>query len=237
MRQISSPQISIRILSVSLALAFLLSLLTSKNGNALPGLQGTMPTPDRLLEPTLPAIPSQADYGAQVYWLSCLPCHGDRGQGLTDEFRETYPPEDRNCWKSGCHGERPYEHGFKLPPRIPAIIGGGTLQRFRTAAALQAYILAAMPYWKPGSLTNEQAWQVTAFLLRENGLLQKGITLGPQNAAEIFLPVSEVTATPTHPAARNRWAPENFWVLGGLILAASLGGYLGYRWLRRNSIY
>src|SRR5512145_1765717 len=49
----------------------------------------TMPTPDRLAEPTLPAEPSQADKGAQVYWLACLPCHGDRGQGLTEEFKQT----------------------------------------------------------------------------------------------------------------------------------------------------
>ena len=53
-------------------------------------------TQDRLAEPTLPAVPSQADYGAQAYWLYCSPCHGDRAQGLTDEFREQYPEEDRN---------------------------------------------------------------------------------------------------------------------------------------------
>src|ERR1051325_452370 len=84
-----------------------------------PQLTTAVPTPDRLAKPTLPASPSQADYGAQVYWLSCLPCHGDRGQGLTDEFREVYPPEDRNCWNSGCHGKRPYQNGFTLPTAIP----------------------------------------------------------------------------------------------------------------------
>ena len=73
------------------------------------------PTADRLAEPTLPAAPSQADHGAQVYWLSCMPCHGDQGQGLTDEFRATYPPEEEYCWESGCHGANPYESGFTIP--------------------------------------------------------------------------------------------------------------------------
>ncbi|MEJ5240032.1 MAG: hypothetical protein WHS87_02415 [Anaerolineales bacterium] len=148
--------------------------------------QGSVtPTPDRLARPTLPPTPSQADYGAQVYWLSCLPCHGDRGQGLTEEFRQTYPPEDRNCWESGCHGERPYESGFRLPTKVPAVIGKGTVDKFPNAAALQAYIRAAMPYWKPGSLSDEEAWQVTAFLLRENGLWNDSTEIESQNAAQI----------------------------------------------------
>ncbi len=143
------------------------------------------PTPDRLAQPTLPPLPSQADYGAQVYWLSCLPCHGDKGQGLTDEFRQAYPPEDRNCWQSGCHGKRPYENGFQLPEKVPAVIGKDTIQKFSNAAALQAYIRAAMPYWKPGSLSDEEAWQVTAFLLRENGLWNDSTEIESQNAAQI----------------------------------------------------
>ncbi len=145
------------------------------------------PTPDRLARPTLPSLPSQADYGAQIYWLSCLPCHGERGQGLTEEFRQTYPPEDRNCWKSGCHGERPYEGGFQLPQNVPALIGKGTIEKFSTAASLQAYIRAAMPYWKPGSLSDEDAWRVTAFLLRENGFWEGSIELNSQNAAAVVL--------------------------------------------------
>ena len=154
-----------------------------------------MPTPNRLAEPTLPPSPSQADYGAQVYWLSCLPCHGDRGQGLTDEFRTTYPPEDRNCWASGCHGKRPYENGFTIPTTIPALIGQGTLQKFATAANLHGYILAAMPFWKPGSLTEDESWQVTAFLLRQNGYWPGNVDLDASNAGSLQL--SPVLQTPT----------------------------------------
>jgi hypothetical protein len=57
----------------------------------------------------LPASPSQTDHSTQVYWLSCSPCHGDCGQGLTEEFRQQVPPEGQYCWESGCHGMRPYD--------------------------------------------------------------------------------------------------------------------------------
>ncbi len=180
------------------------------------------PTPDRLARPTLPPTPSQADYGAQVYWLSCLPCHGDRGQGLTEEFRQTYPPEDRNCWESGCHGERPYESGFRLPTEIPAVIGKGTIEKFLNAAALQSYIRAAMPYWKPGSLSDEEAWQVTAFLLRENGLWNASTAIGPQNAAQITW-----ASAYTSPSGHFRWLLALLF-LGFLfiLLRRRLGQYL-----------
>ncbi len=226
-------QITSRILAFSLLFAFVSAVAVRKGTLALSDHQGIMPTPNRLAEPTLPPSPSQADYGAQVYWLSCLPCHGDRGQGLTDEFREAYPPEDRNCWESGCHGERPYENGFQLPPKIPALIGNKTLRRFTTAATLQAYIFAAMPYWKPGSLTEEQSWQVTAFLLRENGWLQNRVELGPQNAAEILLPHATTNgATPTSSLTDNRLVsfPEGLLVVVGLVLLGGIGYLLGRRW-------
>lgn len=154
------------------------------------------PTVDRLAQPTLPADPTQADQGSQVYWLSCLPCHGDRGQGLTDEFRQTYPVEDQNCWISGCHGKRPYDNGFTLPTAIPAIVGPTTLQKFETAASLRSYIFAAMPYWKPASLTEEETWQVTAYILRESKRLPADVELNDSNAASILVGPPAATPTP-----------------------------------------
>ena len=54
--------------------------------------QGTpTPTVDRLAAPPTVPAPNQADEGAQLYWLYCQPCHGDQGQGLTDEWRAQFP--------------------------------------------------------------------------------------------------------------------------------------------------
>ncbi len=124
----------------------------------------------RLAEPTLPAAPSVADYGAQDYWLSCMACHGDRGQGLTDPFRQLYPPDHQNCWTSGCHGDRPYQGGFTLPESIPPVIGPQALTRFEDAQALSQYVRAAMPWHDPASLSSQEYDRIIVFLLRENDM-------------------------------------------------------------------
>lgn len=188
-------------MSFGIALLFAGLFFNESDAQAF-GLQATpAPTQDRLAEPTLPAIPTQADHGAQVYWLSCLPCHGDRGQGLTDEFRDVYPPEDRNCWDSGCHGPKPYQDGFTIPKTIPAVIGPTTLSKFSNAAQLNSYIRAAMPFWKPGSLTADEAWQITAFILRENQLWDDSIELNAANAGTVMIPRGISTPTTTPPLA------------------------------------
>jgi cytochrome c len=182
-------------LLVSIGIALLFAGLFFDTGIAGSQVVSTA-TPDRLAEPTLPANPSQADKGAQVYWLSCLPCHGDRGQGLTEEFKQTYPEEDRNCWASGCHGKRPYDKGFTLPTVVPAVVGPQTLQKFPNASVLRAFIFSAMPFWRPGNLTEEESWQVTAFVLRENKLWTAQQELTASNAGQIQVGPPAATPTP-----------------------------------------
>lgn len=185
----------LRWLLFPLGLAFALLASAFQEGSALtsPSFGVQQPTPtfipsDRLAEPTLPANPSQADQGAHDYWLYCMVCHGDQGQGLTDEFRMLYPPEEQTCWQSGCHGARPYENGFTLPTSIPAVIGpNASLTKFADASVLHAFIAAAMPWHQPASLEPEVYWRLTAFLLRQNGYENPYAELGPDNAA--FIPI------------------------------------------------
>jgi cytochrome c5 len=142
------------------------------------------PTPvDRLAAPPMPPRPSQADYGAQVYYGVCMACHGDRGQGLTDEWRAVWG-EDANCWQSRCHGPDHPPEGFVIPETCcTAVLGAGTLTRFNTAKELFDYLTDTMPWWNPGSLTREQFWQLTAFLMRGHNALPDEITLDESNAA------------------------------------------------------
>ena len=153
-------------------------------------------TQDRLAEPTLPAAPSQADYGAQVYWLNCSPCHGDKAQGLTDEFRQQYPPEDQNCWKSHCHGKVTYQDGFTIPTLVPQLVGPGSLAKFTTAANLYGFIHAAMPFQKPNSLPDEQYYQIVAFLLRQNSLIDGHTEVNASNASAIVVSRATPVLTP-----------------------------------------
>jgi cytochrome c len=174
-------------------------------------------TQDRLAEPTLPASPSQADHGAQVYWLNCSPCHGDKAQGLTDEFRQQYPEEDRNCWTSHCHGKVTYENGFTIPRVVPALVGPGTLAKFATAQNLYGFIHAAMPFQKPNSLSDEDYYKITAFLLRQNGLIDNQTDVNESNVAQIV--VSRATPAPVPQQAEVQGGSR---ALGWLILIGSL---------------
>ncbi len=155
-------------------------------------VRSRMPTPtpdaDRLAKPALtnPQNPTQLDQGSLNYWLICMTCHGDRGEGLTDEWRAVIG-KDQNCWASKCHGANHPPEGFTIPrDRLPpAVIGPGSLTRFNTAQELYDYILASMPWWKPGSLTQEKAWALTAYLLKKNGTLPQGIVLNGTDASAI----------------------------------------------------
>jgi cytochrome c len=124
------------------------------------------PTIDRLAAPPTVERPTQADDGAQLYWLHCQPCHGDVGQGLTDDWRAQYPPEDQYCWDSGCHGNRPYESGFILPKVVPPLIGDGSLVRFETLGQLYTFTRNAMPFQMPGHLSDDEYLAIIAFLAR-----------------------------------------------------------------------
>ncbi|GAB4398966.1 MAG: hypothetical protein OHK0031_18370 [Anaerolineales bacterium] len=182
------------------------------------------PTIDRLAKPTLPAIPSQADLGAQDYWLYCSPCHGDKAQGLTDEFRQQYPPEDQYCWKSGCHGRRPYPNGWTIPTPVPALVGPGALTNFSDAAQVFAFMRAAMPFQKPGSLDDDTYWRITAFVMRQNGYRQDSAPLNAANAAAVKIPRSPTpppVATPAPAASAPQAQSPSFadWLAGGAFLS------------------
>lgn len=240
----AKPVIRIALFPLAVALALLFAQF--REGTALSSQADPVSTPtiDRLAEPTLPANPAQADYGAQQFWFQCLPCHGDRGQGLTDEFRELYPPEEQNCWESGCHGPRFYENGWTIPDVVPALIGKGTLQKFPNALVLQAYIKASMPYQWPGTLDDETAWALTAFLVRENGLWPAEATLGPDNATGVriaplaaSLPTPTIlaksTSLPDEPATSGE-AFDNRYLLFGLLLFLLLGIVVLVRFFSRS---
>ncbi len=131
----------------------------------------------------LPKDAPQIAYGEEIYRLVCSACHGDIGQGLTPEWRSTWAPEDQNCWQSKCHGPNHPPEGFTFP--VAPAINNLTLQaKFPTALQLQAYIHAAMPWYKPGALTDERAWQVTAYVLKLNKI-DAGTVLTAGNAASI----------------------------------------------------
>jgi cytochrome c len=201
------------------------------------------PTGDRLAAPPTvePAERTQADEGAQVYWLNCQPCHGDIGQGLTDaendDWRRQYPVEDQNCWESRCHGDLPYDDGFTLPRAVPAVIGPGTLEKFATVADLHTYVSAAMPYNQPGSLSEAEYWALAAFLARAHDVpgLAPAMPLGDAETAA-RLPLGGALATEAVPGPdRSGLGQAGGLALGAAALAVGLAAALGaWIWRRRQ---
>lgn len=191
-----------------LFISFLFLLLSAWAGGASPVLaqQGDDPQrmtiPDRLGPPVLPANPTQADLGAQVYHLYCMACHGDRGQGLTDEWRSAWAEGDQNCWQSRCHSPNHPPGGFVLPTAVPAIIGERRLAHYGDAAALYNFLQQRMPWHMPGSLSEEQYWELTAYLARANGLTIDLPLVTAANAADVRFG-SAVAPLPAD--ARWRW--------------------------------
>jgi len=212
----------IAVLFVAVGLGILLLSIT-----ALPRAEKVEATPIEAENPLNPPIvsdpPTQLDQGALTFWGVCMACHGNHGQGLTDEWRELAFGEDKDCWTSKCHASNHPPQGFEFPHTVPALVGGGKLGRFTSAQQLYDYIYAMMPWWNPGSLTPEKAWQVTAYLLKMNGTLPAGIPLDGKVASAI-------------PVHRKVSAPPNDMTLS-LILAAALAaimlGWLAQEMLRR----
>jgi hypothetical protein len=131
--------------------------------------------------------PTQVSLGAQDYYQICMACHGDKGQGLTDEWREALDLEDQNCWQSRCHAANHPPGGFVFPKAVPAAVGPGVRARFATALDLYNYLKSEMPFQAPGSLSDEQYWQITAFLVSANGVAVGKRPLDAQTAAQISL--------------------------------------------------
>jgi mono/diheme cytochrome c family protein len=197
--------------------------------------QAAAPTP-RTNPTATPA--SQGGHGQNIFHVHCMPCHGDVGQGLTDEFRfREYPPEDTNCWKSGCHGPRPYDNGFTLPITVPVLIGPGALQRFPTAQNMYAFMRASMPFNAPGSLSDEEYLKLTAFLLEQNQVTPLGTRLDSAGLEEIKLqPASPPTLAPLATAIPSAAAPNDgsSFLLPGALMLAGLA-VIGYLLLRSRS--
>jgi len=225
---------------------------TPDAGPSPTAMPGATPTVDRLLAPPTVASPDQADEGAQLYWLHCQPCHGDQGQGLTDEWRAQYPPEDQYCWESGCHGKRPYDQSVALPTSVPAIVGPavdrvmgteGTqvLQKFQTLDGVYRYVSVTMPYFFPGDLTEEEYLAILAFIARENKIWD-GETLTTGNlgryhigtgaAADATAPAAATpisTVSPEPPGGARGSMRPTLIIVGGLALILIIGGALLWR--------
>jgi hypothetical protein len=180
MRRKDNTSTLLLLVGLAFTLFFGLALTTSPRSMALISTNIVAPTPDPLAVPVMPESPTQVDVGRNLYYYHCMPCHGDQGQGLTDEWREVWPEDHQNCWGRGCHAGRADDAGFPIPRDVPAVSGSPqAIAGFQTADDLFAYLLNAHPPQRPGALQQAEYWALTAFLLHKNDRLPLDGHVGP----------------------------------------------------------
>jgi cytochrome c len=103
--------------------------------------------------------------GVDVYMEKCAACHGTRGEG------RTAPP------LAGGFGSL----GTKAPLKT---VGS----YWPHATTLFDYVRRAMPYDRPMSLTNEEVWSLTAYVLWLNGIVGRSEVLDASTLPKVRMP-------------------------------------------------
>jgi len=180
--------------------------------------QDPVPTPtyDPLAQPELPPNPTDLEMGRYLFWQHCMPCHGDIGQGLTDEFRVLWE-EHANCWDRGCHGGRKEDEGFPIPTDVPAIVTGNHLMQFTSEDDLFEYLKATHPPQYPGFLEDEEYHDIALIVLKMNERPLDGAVASPSPMpAATFVPT--YIATPNPPQSEKGDQPAALWLIAILSL-------------------
>src|SRR3954467_2269574 len=116
----------------------------------------------------LPPGSGTARQGQQVYEQKCLACHGAKGAGK---------PADVLAGGTGT-----------LAGKAPLRTVGSY---WPYATTLFDYVRRAMPITNPLSLTNEEVYAVTAYVLALNGIIGEGAVMNAQSLPQVKMPNRE----------------------------------------------
>jgi mono/diheme cytochrome c family protein len=172
--------------SVSIALALL--AITQLFCTAAPGFAaegfglGRTPTPDEInaldidIMPDGRGLPSgqgTAKQGQAVYDAACSQCHGEDGRGGIGGALAGAAPHD------------PSE--FAADKALQRTVGN----YWPYATTLFDYIRRAMPYDRPGSLSSEELYALTAYILHLNGLIEAGAVMNSDTLPAVSMPARQ----------------------------------------------
>ena len=197
-------------ISLIVMLALLVAYLSTLSASGQSPSASPTPTYDLFAQPPLPDNPTELELGRYLFWRYCMPCHGDKGQGLTDEFRAMWEPDHQNCWARGCHSGRYANDSFPVPTVVPPLVRSDQLSRFADTQDLSAFLKATHPPEAPGSLTDNEYQALAAYLFMMNGRNQE-TNISPS-------PTSTLPLAPAPSEASS--LPLGYWVAIGLILVA-----------------
>ena len=134
----------------------------------------------------LPAGSGSAKDGAVIFAKRCEVCHGKNGESGVlrrlvlgkpgQPFRGPFKPEDRD-----------------------------SVAYYPYAPIVWDYINRAMPVPKPGTLTPDEVYALTAFLLYRNGIIAETDVMDDKSLPKVEMPNKNgfVPAKPVYPPAKN----------------------------------
>ena len=112
--------------------------------------------------------------GMDVWESKCASCHGIFG-----ESNEFFQPIVGGTTKDDI------KTGRVARLNDPSFPGRTTLMKLSTLSTLWDYINRAMPWTQPKSLSTEEVYAVTAYILNMGGVVPDSFTLSDQNMAEV----------------------------------------------------
>ena len=117
--------------------------------------------------------------GKALYEAQCLSCHGASGTEVI-----VFSP------LVGGFTKKDVETGVVEAFEPPISVAPSTLMRVPTLATVMDYIGRAMPWDNPKSLTSDQVYALTAYILHLGGLVESDFVLSDKNvqAAQSKLP-------------------------------------------------
>jgi cytochrome c len=119
----------------------------------------------------LPTGSGTTQQGAALYAANCASCHGANGEGKPPAYPRIM---------GGPKGSFDFASDFKIPRTV------GNYWPYATT--LFDYIRRAMPLAAPGTLTADQTYAVTAYLLSREGIIPDGSSLDAHSLAAIQMP-------------------------------------------------
>lgn len=108
--------------------------------------------------------------GRELFARQCASCHGPKGEGI--------PPNPRLV------GAEPRDFPFDRDAKLVKTIGN----YWPYATTLYDYINRAMPFATPGSLAPREVYSVVAFLLAENGIIDKQAVIDARSLPRVRMP-------------------------------------------------
>ena len=121
----------------------------------------------------LPAGSGTSDQGAAIFADNCSACHGDGGRGATTTTSGAPAPRRWSATSSET---------ASTTRRSPSPITGPTRRRCSITSR------RAMPWTSPRSLTDDEVYALTAYILAENKLIDAKQVINAQTLPTVQMP-------------------------------------------------